>query len=113
MNQNLQEFLEPTPTVNSDHPDVVAYAKKNAGSATDERDIAVKLYYAVRDDIRYDPYALDISVDGLKASKTLATGRGWCVFEPQTSHHPTVSNGRALVLYMLPEGKIEFAEPRE
>jgi len=41
------------------------------------------------------------------------TGRGWCVFEPQTSHHPTVSNGRALVLYMLPEGKIEFAERRE
>ena len=41
------------------------------------------------------------------------TGRGWCVFEPGTSHHPTVSNGRALVLYMLPEGKIEFAEPRE
>ena len=38
--------------------------------------------------------------------------RGWCVFEPDTSHHPTVSNGRALVLYMLPEGKIEFAEPR-
>ena len=41
------------------------------------------------------------------------TDRGWCVFEPGTSHHPTVSNGRALVLYMLPEGKIEFAEPRE
>ena len=39
--------------------------------------------------------------------------RGWCVFDPETSHHPTVSNGRALVLYMLPEGKIEFAEPRE
>ena len=41
------------------------------------------------------------------------TDRGWCVFEPETSHHPTVSNGRALVLYMLPEGKIEFAEPRD
>ena len=41
------------------------------------------------------------------------TDRGWCVFEPETSHHPTVSNGRALVLYMLPEGKIEFSEPRE
>jgi hypothetical protein len=41
------------------------------------------------------------------------TDRGWCVFEPETAHHPTVTNGRALVLYMLPDGKIEFAEPRE
>jgi hypothetical protein len=35
-------------------------------------------------------------------------GRGWCVYEPGSAHHPTVSNGRALVLYMLPEGCIEF-----
>ena len=40
------------------------------------------------------------------------TDRGWCVFEPGTSHHPTVTNGQALILYMLPDGKIEFAEPR-
>ena len=34
--------------------------------------------------------------------------RGWCVFEPGSDHRPTVTNGEALVLYMLPEGKIEF-----
>jgi hypothetical protein len=39
------------------------------------------------------------------------TGRGWCVFEPGSAHHPTVSNGEALVLYMLPAGKIDFTEP--
>ena len=36
--------------------------------------------------------------------------RGWCVFEPDTEHHPTVSNGEALVLYMLPDGQIDFAD---
>ena len=36
--------------------------------------------------------------------------RGWCVFEPATGHHPTVTDGRALVLYMLPDGLIEFTE---
>lgn len=36
------------------------------------------------------------------------TARGWCVFEPGSAHHPTVTNGEALVLYMLPDGKIEF-----
>jgi hypothetical protein len=38
------------------------------------------------------------------------TSRGWCVFEAGTSHHPTVTNGEALVLYMLPDGKIDFAD---
>ena len=36
--------------------------------------------------------------------------RGWCVFEPGSDHRPTVTDGEALVLYMLPEGKIEFTE---
>ncbi|MCP5088877.1 MAG: DUF4863 family protein [Rhodobacteraceae bacterium] len=33
---------------------------------------------------------------------------GWCVNPPGSAHHPTVTDGRALVLYLLPEGKIEF-----
>ena len=37
--------------------------------------------------------------------------RGWCVFEPGSDHRPTVTDGEALVLYMLPQGKIEFTDP--
>lgn len=33
---------------------------------------------------------------------------GWCVYPPGSAHHPTVANGRALVLYLLPEGQIQF-----
>ena len=36
--------------------------------------------------------------------------RGWCVFEPGSDHRPTVTDGEALVLYMLPDGKIDFTE---
>ncbi len=35
-------------------------------------------------------------------------GAGWKVYPPDTAHHPTVSGGRALVLYLLPGGAIEF-----
>ncbi|MCW8836932.1 MAG: DUF4863 family protein [Rhodospirillales bacterium] len=35
-------------------------------------------------------------------------GEGWKVYEPGSAHHPTVSSGRALVLYLLPGGEIEF-----
>ncbi len=33
---------------------------------------------------------------------------GWCVYEAGSAHHPTVTNGQALVLYLLPDGEIEF-----
>ena len=33
---------------------------------------------------------------------------GWRVCPPGSAHRPTVSQGRALVLYLLPEGQIQF-----
>ncbi|MDW3686210.1 DUF4863 family protein [Cupriavidus sp. CV2] len=33
---------------------------------------------------------------------------GWLVCPPGSAHRPTVSHGRALVLYLLPEGRIDF-----
>ncbi|NBO76228.1 MAG: DUF4863 family protein [Betaproteobacteria bacterium] len=36
-------------------------------------------------------------------------GAGWLVCPPGTAHRPTVRNGRALVLYLLPDGAIEFS----
>ncbi|MCW8881715.1 MAG: DUF4863 family protein [Sedimenticola sp.] len=34
--------------------------------------------------------------------------RGWCVYPPESQHRPTVTNGQALILYLLPEGEIDF-----
>jgi hypothetical protein len=33
---------------------------------------------------------------------------GWCVYPPGSAHKPTVRQGRALVLYLLPQGAIQF-----
>ena len=33
---------------------------------------------------------------------------GWLVYPPGSAHRPTVSRGRALVLYLLPNGEIRF-----
>lgn len=35
-------------------------------------------------------------------------GRGWKVYGPGSGHRPTVTDGRALILYLLPEGAIDF-----
>jgi hypothetical protein len=35
-------------------------------------------------------------------------GPGWYVYGPGTAHWPTVTGGEAYVLYLLPDGEIEF-----
>jgi len=35
-------------------------------------------------------------------------GAGWLVYGPGSAHSPTVTGGKALVLYLLPQGEIEF-----
>ena len=37
-------------------------------------------------------------------------GAGWLVYGPDSAHSPTVSDGKALVLYLLPQGAIEFTK---
>jgi len=72
-------FLAPGVHIDSDHPDVEAFATTQTAEAASERDAAVKLYYAVRDGLRYDAYIAGSSVDTLRASDALRAGRGWCV----------------------------------
>ncbi|MEO8296326.1 MAG: transglutaminase domain-containing protein [Burkholderiales bacterium] len=79
MTYTAQPGLPPGLMIDADHPEVVAFARKVTAEATDPRDAAVKLYYAVRDGLRYDPYKLDLSVRGLSGSQALANGYGWCV----------------------------------
>ena len=46
------------------------------------------------------PLEQDAKFDGRSA--------GWLVYGPDSAHRPTVTQGRALVLYLLPAGAIEF-----
>ena len=46
------------------------------------------------------PIDADATFDGRPA--------GWLVCPPGSAHRPTVSHGRALVLYLLPQGSITF-----
>ena len=74
----MSEFLAAADYVDSAHPAVVAFSRNNSKGATPlER--AVSLYYAVRDDIRYNPF-LDFSDrETYRASSVLAAGQGFCI----------------------------------
>jgi transglutaminase-like putative cysteine protease len=75
----MREFLEPTSILDSDHPEILAFAEAEGGVGGDPRETAIRLYYAVRDGIRYDPYNAGTDAESLRASSVLRAGRGWCV----------------------------------
>lgn len=76
---DLQSCLQPTACVESAHPAVVDFVQQHSRDGDDPVAQSVALYYAVRDGFRYDPYRIDLTVDGMKASATLDKGYGWCV----------------------------------
>ncbi len=76
----LDLYLEPTPIIDSDHPEVKEFARRaTAGAGGDPAAAAVKLYYAVRDRIRYTPYYPFYRAEHYRASNVLRSGRGYCV----------------------------------
>ena len=59
--------LRPTPYIDADHPAVSAFVRENAGDGG-PRAMARRLFTAVRDAIRYDPYcAIDVSEEAFRA----------------------------------------------
>jgi len=80
MSENLEIYLKPTDIIDSDHPDVVSYARKTAPDPSDTAvDRAVQLYYGVRDPIWYDPYLPFYKGGHYRASRTLKIGRAFCI----------------------------------
>ena len=74
-----EEFLKPTEFIDSDSPEIQAFSQKAVADASTPREKAVKLYYAVRDGIYYDPYRIDPSRNAFKASTILRQSYGYCV----------------------------------
>jgi len=65
--------------IDSDHPSIMEFARRTVEDTTDAVVQAVKIYYAVRDGIRYDPYTPFYLPEHYRASRILKNGRGYCV----------------------------------
>lgn len=76
--QPVAAQLAPTPIIDSDHPEVIAFARAHALGGT-VRERAVSLTRAVRDRFLYDPYRIELTLAGMRASQVIANGYGWCV----------------------------------
>jgi transglutaminase-like putative cysteine protease len=80
MHSALDDYLAPTAILDWDHPRVANFAQQTAG-AVDRDPVAraVKLYYAVRDEIWYDPYLPFYKAEHYRASAVLERGRAFCI----------------------------------
>lgn len=76
---DLTPYLRPSPCIDSESPAVLAFTSRVTAGAMTPRERAVRLFYAVRDEIRYDPYGTVLTEDGLRATSVLERGRGFCV----------------------------------
>ncbi|MEU1811853.1 transglutaminase-like domain-containing protein [Micromonospora aurantiaca (nom. illeg.)] len=62
-----------------DSAEVADFVTRHAPPGPDLTARAVALYYAVRDSVRYEVYAADMSRDGLRASTVARAGTGLCI----------------------------------
>ena len=77
--EGAEGFLGATEFLDCDHPRVQAFTADAVAGADGARDQATRLFYAVRDRIRYDPYQITFEPVAYRASSVLAAGYGWCV----------------------------------
>lgn len=76
----MDDNLKATFFLDSDSDTVREFAKAAEGAATD-REKAVRLFYAVRDGIRYDPYRIGFKREDFQASAIIKKGYGYCVYK--------------------------------
>ncbi len=75
----FKEYLAPTYFIDSKSDVIKSFAKEICRNESDPLKNAIKLYYAVRDGIKYDPYSMEDSMAFMVASNILQRKFGYCV----------------------------------
>lgn len=73
------ETLRPTTFFDFDHPKVEQFTKDAVASETDPVQQSIRLFYAVRDQIRYDMYGVTLTPERFKASDVIARKAAFCI----------------------------------
>ena len=79
MKEDLQNYLQPTFFLDYDQKELSDFAVTTCQDCNSLLEKAIALYYAVRDQIKYDPYDLRYSRTAMKASSVLKKQSGYCV----------------------------------
>ena len=77
--EDMAIFMQPTYTIESEHESIIACARKVTSTCRDDREKVTRLFYFVRDSIRYNLFMISVFEEDFKASRVLAWGKGYCV----------------------------------
>jgi transglutaminase-like putative cysteine protease len=81
MNSSVSAFLAPTEFVDSNSPEIREFASRNLEGARDlsETGKAIRLFDAVRDEIRYNPFDIGTAANDYRASRIAGKPSNYCV----------------------------------
>jgi len=79
MPKNPEAYLEPTSFMDFEKPAVAAFAEQAVASAETDTERAVRLFYATRDLIRYDAFAVGAAPKDYRASTVVERGAAFCI----------------------------------
>ncbi|MFP2994689.1 transglutaminase-like domain-containing protein [Spongiivirga sp. MCCC 1A20706] len=75
----MKKYQASTYYIDSDHSSIIQYAKEKISGLRDPVEQVRSLFVAVRDDFYYNPYELDLSPKGMKASTVLTKKTAYCI----------------------------------
>ena len=78
---SFDRFLSPTSYVDSDSHEVSAFVSGVLGNAEglSDKEKAIRLFDAVRDRIKYDPFHIGVFEEDYRASRIATKATNWCV----------------------------------
>ena len=76
---DMEKFLQPTPYIDCDAEPVKEKSRALVQGIPASRDKAIRIFYAVRDDIKYTIYGKRSQPEHFRASVILSAGEGYCV----------------------------------
>jgi transglutaminase-like putative cysteine protease len=79
MGADMKLYLQATTTIDADNETVKETASRITTGCTSDQQRAIKLFYFVRDEIRYNVYMISVFIEDFKASRILEWGKGYCV----------------------------------
>jgi transglutaminase-like putative cysteine protease len=75
----IEKFFKPTPFIDCDAKTVKEKSREIVQGINVQRDKAIRIFYAVRDGIKYTIYGQRSRPEHFRASTILAAGEGYCV----------------------------------
>jgi len=79
MNSEMGQYLRASPTIEADHDMIIETSRSLTRDCSSNIEKTVKLFYFVRDSIKYNIYMISVFIEDFKASRILEWGKGYCV----------------------------------